>query len=39
MKREVRCGGVVGGVNLEGGVKHKINVGLCFILCKMENRI
>jgi hypothetical protein len=25
--------------NLEGDVKHKINVGLCFICAKMENRI
>jgi hypothetical protein len=38
LKREVGWWGVIG-VNLEGDVKHKINVGLCFICAKMENRI
>jgi hypothetical protein len=37
MKREVWV--VVSGGNLEGCVKHKINVGLCFICSRMENRI
>jgi hypothetical protein len=39
LKREVCVVGLLAGVDLEDGVKHKINVGLCFILCKIEDRI
>jgi len=37
LKREV--GVVGGGGNLECDVKHKKNVGLCFICSRIENRI
>ena len=40
LKREVCVMvGLLAGVDLEGCVKHKVNVVLCFILYKKENRI